>query len=833
MVQRLYPNLKTDEQVDDNQVLLRENAKIIRDRIINGHVEEAMEKLKLHPDVIFYDFGRNLYTTIVPLIEKHKPKISNKYTIMDQIHLIGIDECRKRKEHVYLMFFAAALCKLEVLKEAIEYLKHDSEDINTSREGNTVLTYFFKFSNLNNEKYCDTLLYLIECADVDVNKRDYSNMPPLEYLIKKLDRVDGNMKISVKKCIQLLLSTKTIDLKELTEKETLGKTLRNNGLELQSIPNIVQNRTSPFTLLSKKNLDEFLKEVQPEDKDLDDGSNTLLQLACRNDAFQAVEKLIELGANLNKTIPSNKTYPLAYAAIKKSNKVFDLILKAYELQGLKIEQNLFNYFVNFRGGQIKTKYFDLLLESKCIDVNLRYTNGNTPLHFAIFFENKTAIQNLLKQGASLLSKNKNGKAPIDYIAKEDLHTYLDSCILQDNYNRPYNGKYELRLDFSMFVGNEDNEIKTVEHICGKKNLKPLIRHPIVVSFINLKYNLISQFYLNLVKTVCLTLACLIICKISIFAFSKVESVFVLNILRYFSVIIYLLCVCDFKDSLLRNLNIALFEKSPRSFYFLMWTFLISNSSIVTPFLYGILMMPMVMIVTKRTDRSWASTCAVIFLSYGIYFLDSFNLLIYFTIFIVSLILAKVWFYHPKNNLLQSNLLEIFVKIKSLLNYVFLIISFYLAYSVIVENFVSGNPVSYESVCISIILLSLSIYLIILTNLFSALLDSCSDFTKAIKFYKYENIIKFIRFAEDYYKTSSHLKNKLTNPFLKTLLIENDIPQKSNKKRRNSKNYVNFLLNKNKFINEKLHHFKMDIRTIEELRELCERKVSNIESKVKY
>ncbi|XP_065199530.1 transient receptor potential cation channel subfamily A member 1-like [Planococcus citri] len=258
--------------------------------------------------------------------------------------------------------------------------------------------------------------------------------------------------------------------------------------------------------------------------------NTPLHCAIILNDEKMVKDLLQVGLNFKLDINQQNNEgdtPLHYA-VKVSN---EKILKALLGFGAKFKWN----GANFR-----------------FDINQRNKEGNTPLHCAVELnidkivkdflhsginckvgvsspiqedqEESTRIQPVLKAadeeiikdllcaGAYVGRKNYLQKVPLNSIPASVLEEYLDSCI-STNGKHTRDKNFEIVLDYSMMIGSNpkleesaedevDDDLTEMEILLTMVNtteLRKLIKHPVLMSFLNLKWYSISKyFYINLI-----------------------------------------------------------------------------------------------------------------------------------------------------------------------------------------------------------------------------------------------------------------------------------------------------------------------------------------------
>lgn len=168
------------------------------------------------------------------------------------------------------------------------------------------------------------------------------------------------------------------------------------------------------------------------------------------------------------------------------------------------------------------KCLDLLLAVRNIDLDRQDLFGNTALHLAVQYKQRQVAAQLLRQGASMAVRNVWNTVAIADIDADVLETHLDGCISESDDMRPGDEKYELILRYANFelgqrkkiskaaglngirksTGDKKGksnkgEMTAIAYIAGAPDLRHLIKHPVIASFLFMKWNrLAPTFYLN-------------------------------------------------------------------------------------------------------------------------------------------------------------------------------------------------------------------------------------------------------------------------------------------------------------------------------------------------
>ncbi|XP_016974904.1 transient receptor potential cation channel protein painless-like [Drosophila rhopaloa] len=154
--------------------------------------------------------------------------------------------------------------------------------------------------------------------------------------------------------------------------------------------------------------------------------------------------------------------------------------------------------------------FDVLMASKLVDINMPSSGWRTPLCFAGMTGCTLAMQKLLKRGAYIGSRTHPKSLPIEHIPHDVLEEHFNSCITLNNYG-PFNQIFEINIDFRnlLLYGAQDgpisepyntrhDEMAPIAFMAKSKELRHLLQHPLISSFLILKWRRLSKiFYLNL------------------------------------------------------------------------------------------------------------------------------------------------------------------------------------------------------------------------------------------------------------------------------------------------------------------------------------------------
>ena len=169
-------------------------------------------------------------------------------------------------------------------------------------------------------------------------------------------------------------------------------------------------------------------------------------------------------------------------------------------------------------------------------INKQDGNGNTPLHYAVKIWPQNIVKDLLRFGADVSIQNKHDQIPLRKIPMETINEFLDEhCmetkglivleeneedkdeayakLIEDYYPRymtiyDKQQKYSITFDYEFLTPTQystsndkhdiDNapqsETSVLTAICNSMKHRELLLHPVIKSFVWIKWNLISRYY---------------------------------------------------------------------------------------------------------------------------------------------------------------------------------------------------------------------------------------------------------------------------------------------------------------------------------------------------
>ncbi|XP_003396024.2 transient receptor potential cation channel protein painless [Bombus terrestris] len=153
---------------------------------------------------------------------------------------------------------------------------------------------------------------------------------------------------------------------------------------------------------------------------------------------------------------------------------------------------------------------NLILEREDVDVRCTDSKGNTPLHYAARADCREAVTLLLEKGSYIGHMNNFGVPPVEDISVSTLSQYFDNCI---QARKKRTNEYTIEFDYKCLVPHDTlytmnqqkntisqgrREMDVFQYIAGNSGLKHILKHPLLSSFLYLKWHRIRHIlHLNL------------------------------------------------------------------------------------------------------------------------------------------------------------------------------------------------------------------------------------------------------------------------------------------------------------------------------------------------
>ena len=200
-------------------------------------------------------------------------------------------------------------------------------------------------------------------------------------------------------------------------------------------------------------------------------------------------------------------------------------LKIPGISGLLCWQSALDLSIVKPGSVHSDGLWSQALLAKGVDVNARDVKGSTALHYAARQGDQQLVALLLRAGAYIGVRNLLGEPPLADISPKALEAYLDECVATNDL-LPREDNYEVIFKYGFLAGahgraeqvavvqvEEDSkklmggrhgpqhlasETDPLLYMSRSADLRYLLKHPAVTSFLYLKWQRIrSFFYVNL------------------------------------------------------------------------------------------------------------------------------------------------------------------------------------------------------------------------------------------------------------------------------------------------------------------------------------------------
>lgn len=440
--------------------------------------------------------------------------------------------------------FAVENGNIEALKALLD---DDRIDVNIKSKGNTALLMAIKkIEDLEDDRERDVSIYedmieLLLKADCDANSPDLKGITPVYSAAKQ----------GLGKVITLIIDYARNPVDIDTYKDRRGKTAR--YFLKEAFPHLVDkfdasaqteeiiNSDKLFSYLSRHDQNNFVRDFTKLVKKnehrqalaANNGVFTMLQFASEKGLEKVVATLLNAGADPNATCSGETSRPVALACKNGYCSILKMFVEnestLFEpVNGESLIQTTVKGMRSY-GSNANADYngcLELLLKHPKININVNHPDikNNTALHYAARNGDNETVLELLRHGACVGLRNKFNEPPLADINAKTLETYLDECITT-NGERPSDDDYEIHMKYSFLVypnnsienevckvpliDTSNNNVKECDAILApetdallymtrNEDLRPLLKHPVITSFLYLKWQRIScLFYANI------------------------------------------------------------------------------------------------------------------------------------------------------------------------------------------------------------------------------------------------------------------------------------------------------------------------------------------------
>lgn len=272
-------------------------------------------------------------------------------------------------------------------------------------------------------------------------------------------------------------------------------------------PELVRNLSFMTQLLDQFDEKRFINEFATfKSSSMESEVAQLMEGAIVRNLVQAVVVLLENGVDVNRVPIGGKfqlTPPAFLACTFGHDKILKLLLKDQSLS-FKCEEPRTTLLHQICAVQKihesdRQKCFDLIIaDVRCTSeiINSLDQNNNSALFHASFYGQCEIAKELLRRGAFI-----GHESVINYMGRDVLCEFLDDCIKCSSNVYDRNCKIDVDYRFLVPPNADDkshSEVHTVYLIAENSKLKELILHPVITSFLQLKwYKIDFLVYINL------------------------------------------------------------------------------------------------------------------------------------------------------------------------------------------------------------------------------------------------------------------------------------------------------------------------------------------------
>ncbi|XP_011883141.1 PREDICTED: serine/threonine-protein phosphatase 6 regulatory ankyrin repeat subunit B-like [Vollenhovia emeryi] len=281
------------------------------------------------------------------------------------------------------------------------------------------------------------------------------------------------------------------DYNDQTTREVIQQILPDVSLKCENREVNVHDLKYYLTANDEKNFLNSMKLVKT--KVLHNETEELLQMAVEHNLYKSVfellERLEEEWFSVKKAaeiaVLNGHVHILQLLLRVQPEVANDLILSACQQLGMPKRR---------KGNDTdRLMCVKLILEQENVDVHCTDSKGNTPLHYAARADNREAMSLLLKRGSYIGHMNEFNVPPIVNIPACTLSRHFDDCL---RMLKEWTNKYVIEFDYCCLMPHDvlkkheerrlTREMVVFQYIAGNNDLKHLLTHPILSSFLYLK-----------------------------------------------------------------------------------------------------------------------------------------------------------------------------------------------------------------------------------------------------------------------------------------------------------------------------------------------------------
>ncbi|XP_044262223.1 uncharacterized protein LOC123009770 [Tribolium madens] len=365
----------------------------------------------------------------------------------------------------------------------------------------TILDYLSP-KEVNSLVYCSKQITKKYQFCPNVKERESYSNNALNVLLKY-----GNRNKEFVQCCQLLI-TRGINVNQTDSNGVSPSDLiwKIHNIELEQLlrdktnSKIVDNT---FGMIKLNQIQRFLSlDMSNEDVNRVDGGDsatsscTILQLCCAKGLTPCVSRLLEKGANPNKTIPKNPHFPIMIAISGDNKEIVKLLLQKNADLPNNILLHLQTMYRDGKNLASADKYMKMILKhldrsgGNTVQKYLGCTDelGRTALHYAISCDYRDNILAFLSLGASLVEKDVFGNTPLEAMEPKTLETFFqNNCKVAQNPIGKNNEKFTLTINYKSLMSETSPESDFLYTMTNISHLNYLTNHPVVSIYLTMKW----------------------------------------------------------------------------------------------------------------------------------------------------------------------------------------------------------------------------------------------------------------------------------------------------------------------------------------------------------
>ncbi|KAG5668128.1 hypothetical protein PVAND_016080 [Polypedilum vanderplanki] len=382
--------------------------------------------------------------------------------------------------------------------------KFDRSEINAKYGDNNCLHLLVQSLKNDNFQQLSECIKILLLHGIDINSPDENSKTPFYYLLKQQSKIP-----KVSELIEFIVENHAVDLYTYRSEE-MKKMFVTQNPHLDVPEKIEANLTLDFmlNLLNKENEGKFVKIFKDfklknsKNSNFDENCLKLVHEAVKIGSDEAIKVMQNEGIDCNKKLNEYVNTPQQLAASYGYYKILKLLINSNN-----VEPNLLHKILH-ASYQNSPSYSNKVDHQKCFefalcycDVNGQDDQGCTPLHYAARHRNHEAVVELLKRNSFIGAKNMFNETPIEDMKLETLEEALNERITLIQIPKEKDQKeLKISIDLNFLIPpKEQDESESLEEISKNPELCPLISHPVIATFIFLKWkNLSPIFYTNFI-----------------------------------------------------------------------------------------------------------------------------------------------------------------------------------------------------------------------------------------------------------------------------------------------------------------------------------------------